>query len=132
MHEQEGCLVKACTQAAGKAAGQHTHIYKQAQSDPWRVFVCVSMFGYCAGMRKKGSWFRLLGRQQDPSGGGTNSAVSGITSSSSQAAAGSAGAGSSSRSEQRSGMMQLLTGGPRSDEQGSTRTGLLSSLVQNK
>jgi hypothetical protein len=29
-------------------------------------------------------------------------------------------------------MMQLLTGGARSDEQGGARTGLLSSLVQNK
>jgi hypothetical protein len=79
-------------------------------------------------MRKKGSWFRLLGRQQDPNGAAGTS--SGITSSSQAAAAG--GAGSSSRGEQRSSMMQLLTGGQRSDEPATVRTGLLSSLVQNK
>lgn len=104
-------------------------------SEPWEGLTKkdLSVAIDVTGMRKKGSWFRLLGRQQDPSGGGAAGALSGITSSSSsQAAAAQGGASSSSRGEQRSSMMQLLTGGQRSDEPVTARTGLLSSLVQNK
>jgi hypothetical protein len=83
------------------------------------------------GARGPGSWFKMLGRQQQSGSPANSGAASGITSSSQPAAADGASS-SSSRGEQRSGMMQLLTGGTRSDEQGGSRTGLLSSLVQNK